>query len=62
MRLVIPTGAEIEAEHRKLDKEIRRIERRGLRMTPLEQTRVAELKKTKLALKDQLSTIHRRAV
>ena len=54
MRLVVPTGEEIESQHRMLDKEIRKIERRGPRMTPLEQRRVAELKKTKLALKDQL--------
>jgi uncharacterized protein YdcH (DUF465 family) len=54
MRLVIPNTHELEAEHRKLDKEIRKLERRGARMTPIDQTRVAELKKTKLALKDQL--------
>lgn len=57
MRLVIPNAHELEAEHRKLDKEIRKIERRGPRMTPVDQRKVAELKKTKLALKDRMTLL-----
>ncbi len=57
MRLVVPNATQLEAEHRKLDKEIRKIERRGSRMTPVDQTKVAELKKTKLAIKDRMSLL-----
>jgi uncharacterized protein YdcH (DUF465 family) len=59
MRLVVPNAQDIESQHRQLDKEIRRIERRGPRMTAVDQRTVAELKKTKLALKDQLSVLKR---
>lgn len=52
---------DLETQHRTLDKQIRRIERRGALMTPPDQTRVAELKKVKLAVKDQLFTIKSRA-
>jgi hypothetical protein len=52
---------ELETQHRTLDKQIRRIERRGPRMTLPDQRQVAELKKVKLALKDQLFTIKSRA-
>lgn len=62
MRLLVPNAQEIESLHRNLDKEIRKIERRGPRMSPVEQSRIAELKKTKLALKDQLLTLRARAV
>lgn len=52
---------DLETQHRTLDKQIRRIERRGPRMTLPDQRQVAELKKVKLALKDQLFTIKSRA-
>jgi len=52
---------ELETQHRTLDKQIRRIERRGPRMTLPDQRQVAELKKVKLALKDQLFTIKSKA-
>lgn len=59
MRLMVPSAHEIESQHRQLDKEIRKIERRGPRMTEIEQRKVAELKKTKLALKDRLLGLQR---
>jgi hypothetical protein len=52
---------DLETQHRTLDKEIRRIERRGHLLAPPDQHRVAELKKVKLALKDQLFTIKSKA-
>lgn len=52
---------DLETQHRTLDKQIRRIERRGALMTPPDQARVSELKKVKLAVRDQLFTIKSRA-
>ena len=52
---------DLETQHRTLDKQIRRIERRGAMLTTPDQHRVAQLKKVKLALKDQLHTIKSRA-
>jgi hypothetical protein len=52
---------DLETQHRTLDKQIRRIERRGPLMTLPDQRRVAELKKVKLAVKDQLFTIKSKA-
>ena len=52
---------DLETQHRTLDKQIRRIERRGPRMSLPDQRQVAELKKVKLALKDQLMTIKSKA-
>jgi uncharacterized protein YdcH (DUF465 family) len=44
----------LELRHRTLDREIHKLDRRGMRMTPEERTRAAELKKRRLAAKDQL--------
>jgi uncharacterized protein YdcH (DUF465 family) len=44
----------LELRHRTLDREIHKLDRRGMRMTPDERTRAAELKKHRLATKDQL--------
>ena len=52
---------DLETRHRILDKKIRRMERRGALMTLPDRSHVAELKKVKLALKDQLFTIKSRA-
>jgi uncharacterized protein YdcH (DUF465 family) len=44
----------LEVRHRTLDREIHKLDRRGMRMTPEERARAAELKKRRLAAKDQL--------
>jgi uncharacterized protein YdcH (DUF465 family) len=44
----------LELRHRTLDREIHKLDRRGMRMTPEERLRAAELKKRRLAAKDQL--------
>jgi hypothetical protein len=49
------TAQELQQQHHALDMELRRLERRGARMTPSERTRAAELKKLKLAAKDRLA-------
>ena len=51
------TAQELQHQHHALDLELRRIERRGMRMTPSERSRAAELKKLKLAAKDRLAKI-----
>lgn len=50
---------DLETEHRSIDKEIQRLERRGMHMTPPEQQRAAELKKRRLATKDRLIDLRR---
>jgi uncharacterized protein YdcH (DUF465 family) len=44
----------LELRHRTLDRQIHKLDRRGFRMTPEERERAAELKKRRLAAKDQL--------
>jgi len=44
----------LELRHRTLDKQIHKLDRRGEHMTPAERERAAELKKRRLATKDQL--------
>jgi uncharacterized protein YdcH (DUF465 family) len=44
----------LELRHRTLDREIHKLDRRGEHMTPLERERSIELKKRRLATKDQL--------
>jgi uncharacterized protein YdcH (DUF465 family) len=44
----------LELRHRTLDKEIHKLDRRGEHMTPLDRERSIELKKRRLATKDQL--------
>jgi len=53
------TVPELESEHRSLDIEIKRLERRGMHMTPPEQARASELKKRRLAAKDKLIDLRR---
>lgn len=50
-RITVP---ELESQHRSLDREIKRLERRGMHMTPPEQERTVELKKRRLVTKDRL--------
>ena len=50
---------ELETQHRALDLEIHRLERRGMHMTPPEQTRATELKKQRLVTKDLLVDVRR---
>lgn len=49
-----PTARELETQHRSLDREIKKLERRGMHMTPPEQALALELKKKRLATKDRL--------
>jgi uncharacterized protein YdcH (DUF465 family) len=44
----------LELRHRTLDKQIHELDRRGEHMTPPERERATELKKRRLATKDQL--------
>jgi hypothetical protein len=44
----------LELRHRTLDKEIHKLDRRGVHMTPNDRERAAELKKRRLVTKDQL--------
>ena len=47
---------ELEARHRTLDLQIKKLDRRGMHMTPHEQLQAMELKKLRLATKDKLSS------
>jgi len=47
----------LELRHRTLDHQIHELDRRGIRMTPSERTRAMELKKQRLAAKDQLAAL-----
>ncbi len=51
---------ELELRRRTLDDEIHRLDRRGLHMTPADRVRAAELKKRRLATKDQLFSLRGR--
>ena len=48
------TVGELEAQHRSLDEQITRLERRGIHMTPSERETASQLKKLRLATKDRL--------
>jgi hypothetical protein len=45
---------ELELRHRALSLQIHKLERRGFHMTPEDRVRASELKKRRLATKDQL--------
>jgi uncharacterized protein YdcH (DUF465 family) len=45
---------ELEAQHRVLDRQIKKLNHRGQHMTPVERYEAAELKKLRLAAKDRL--------
>jgi uncharacterized protein YdcH (DUF465 family) len=51
---------ELELRRRTLDDEIHRLDRRGLHMTPEDRVRASELKKRRLATKDQLFSLRGR--
>ena len=51
---------DLELRHNALDFAIHELDRRGSHMTPEERTRVFELKKQRLATKDQLYQLGRR--
>ena len=53
------TVRELETQHRSLDQEIRRLERRGMHMTPPDLDRASQLKKIRLATKDKLIDLRR---
>lgn len=48
----------LQKQHQQLDTELRRLERRAF-LTPNEQTRATDLKKQKLATKDQIFAMRR---
>ena len=50
----------LELRHRTLDKEIHKLDRRGVHMTPHDRERATELKKHRLATKDQLYSLSTR--
>jgi hypothetical protein len=50
----------LELRRRALELEIHRLDRRGFHMTPEDRMRAAELKKHRLATKDQLSALRQR--
>ncbi len=50
----------LELRHRTLDKEIHKLDRRGVHMTPHDRERASELKKHRLATKDQLYSLSTR--
>jgi uncharacterized protein YdcH (DUF465 family) len=56
-----PTVHELETRFRSLDMEIKRLERRGMHMTPPEQMRATQLKKHRLVTMDMLSDLMKRA-
>jgi len=51
---------ELELRQRALDSQIHELDRRGSRMSPVERTRAIELKKQRLAAKDQLVALRGR--
>ena len=51
---------ELELRHAALDYDIHELDRRGEHMTPEDRTRAAELKKMRLATKDQLDALEHR--
>lgn len=51
---------DLENEHRLLDRQIKKLNHRGVHLTPIEQVRVLQLKKLRLATKDRLASIVRR--
>jgi uncharacterized protein YdcH (DUF465 family) len=50
----------LQDAHRTLDKEIHKLDRRGLHMTPEDRERSTELKKRRLVTKDRLYALNRR--
>jgi hypothetical protein len=51
---------ELELRGRRLESEIQRLDRRGFHMTPEDRVRATELKKRRLATKDQLIALRGR--
>jgi hypothetical protein len=51
---------ELELRHRALNLQIHKLERRGLHMTPEDRVRASELKKRRLATKDQIFALRGR--
>jgi hypothetical protein len=53
------TVNELETRNHQLEREIKRLDRRGMHMTPPEQQRAVELKKLRLVTKDKLAALRR---
>lgn len=51
---------ELEVRHHNLDHAIHELDRRGSHLSPPDQVRATELKKQRLATKDQLAALRRR--
>ncbi len=51
---------DLENEHRLLDRQIKKLNHAGKHLTPLEQVKVMQLKKLRLATKDRLASIGKR--
>jgi hypothetical protein len=51
------TVGELEAASRRLELQIKKLDRRGSHITPPEQMRATELKKLRLAAKDRLMSL-----
>jgi uncharacterized protein YdcH (DUF465 family) len=56
-RMTRPSVRDLEEQKRELELRIHKLERRGVRMTPLDQQESARLKKLRLATKDQLTSV-----
>jgi hypothetical protein len=51
---------DLENEHRLLDRQIKKLNHRGMHLTPPEEMHVMQLKKLRLFTKDRLASIGRR--
>lgn len=59
MTMRISSVTALEAQHRDLDRQIHRLERRGTLLSPPDRDRAVQLKRLKLATKDQLAALKR---
>ncbi len=53
------TVRDLEAQHREIDRQIKKLNHRGQHMTPPEREMALELKKLRLAAKDRLALVAR---
>lgn len=60
MTMRISSVTALEARHRDLDRQIHRLERRGTLLSSPDRDRALQLKRLKLATKDQLTALRKR--
>ena len=60
MTMRISSVTALEAQHRDLDRQIHRLERRGTLLSSPDRDRALQLKRLKLATKDQLTALRKR--